>query len=73
MLTKALDHDTKIFEVLSGPGVRHFLRLKTRAAPSARLGNGRSRLDHAPAPSNELSRVTWEGVSAHVTNARDTA
>jgi hypothetical protein len=38
MLTTALDHYIKIFEALPGPGVRHFLRLKTRAAPSARLG-----------------------------------
>lgn len=36
MLTKALDHCMKIFEALPGPCVRHFLRLKTRAVPSAR-------------------------------------
>lgn len=71
MLTKALDHYTKNFAVLPGPGVRLFLRLEARSADHA-VRSGRYRLDHAPALVNELSRVTWEGVSAHVTNARDT-
>ena len=76
LLTKALDRYINIFEARPGPSVHHFFASQDTRSAARTVSSGRACLDYGSGEHtllNEQSRVTWEGVSAHVTNARDTA